>query len=170
MSRKEVAYYGVFTALAAIASYIEAILPLSVGIPGIKLGLANIIIVAMLYLVSAKAAICISIIRILIVGFLFGNFSVIIYSLCGGILSFLVMWAAKRTSKLSVMGVSVLGGIFHNMGQIIAAGFTVGFTAISGYIPVLIISGTITGLIIGLISKQIIQRLNITGGYNDFLH
>lgn len=170
MNRKEIAYYGVFTALAAIASYIEAILPLSIGIPGVKLGLANIIIVSILYIISAKAALCISFIRILIVGFMFTNLSMIIYSLCGGFLSFLVMWLVKKTNKFSIIGVSVFGGIFHNIGQIIAAGFSIGFVSILGYVPILIISGTITGIIIGLIAKQIILRLNITGGYNDFLH
>lgn len=170
MSQKEVAYYGVFTALAAIASYIEAILPLSVGIPGVKLGLANIIIITVLYLFSARAALCISIIRILIVGFLFGNMSMILYSLCGGLLSFLVMYLAKKTNKVSIIGVSVMGGIFHNIGQIIAAGFSIGFTSIIGYIPILIISGTVAGIIIGLVAKQIVLRLNTTGGYNDFLH
>ena len=118
---RKTAFMGLFLALAMICSYIETLIPFSVGIPGIKLGLANIVVVLMLYSVGTKEALLVSLLRIVLVGILFGNAFSILYSLSGGILSLLVMFLMKKTDKFSCVSVSITGGISHNIGQIIVA-------------------------------------------------
>ena len=115
--RDKVAYLGVFLALALICSYVESLIPFYFGIPGVKLGLTNIVVVLMLYCVGTKEAFAISMLRIVLAGFLFGNLFSILYSLAGGMFSFLVMYLLKRTGKLGVLPVSVAGGMSHNIGQ-----------------------------------------------------
>ena len=117
---KKVARMGVFIALAMIFSYIEVLIPFNFGIPGVKLGIANIVTVTSLYVFSTGEAFGISVIRIVLMGILFGNGMSLLYSLAGGLLSFLALWIGKRTSWFSVIGVSVAGGVFHNVGQILA--------------------------------------------------
>lgn len=109
--RDKVAYLGVFLALALICSYVESLIPFYFGIPGVKLGLTNIVVVLMLYCVGTKEAFAISMLRIVLAGFLFGNLFSILYSLAGGMFSFLVMYLLKRTGKLGVLPVSVAGGV-----------------------------------------------------------
>lgn len=150
---------GVFLALALILSYVESLIPFYFGIPGVKLGLANLIVVIMLYAVGAKEAFAISMLRILLSGFLFGNLFSILYSFAGGILSFLVMWLVKRTGKFHVMSVSICGGITHNIGQILVASVIVETYSIFYYIPVLLIAGLITGMLIGVIAGEVSDRL-----------
>lgn len=150
---------GVFLALALILSYVESLIPFYFGIPGVKLGLANLIVVIMLYAVGAKEAFAISMLRILLSGFLFGNLFSILYSFAGGILSFLVMWLVKRTGKFHVMSVSICGGITHNIGQILVASVIVETYSIFYYIPVLLIAGLITGMLIGVIASEVSDRL-----------
>lgn len=113
--RDKVAYLGVFLALALICSYVESLIPFYFGIPGVKLGLTNIVVVLMLYCVGTKEAFAISMLRIVLAGFLFGNLFSILYSLAGGMFSFLVMYLLKRTGKLGVLPVSVAGGMSHNI-------------------------------------------------------
>lgn len=156
---KKTAYLGVFLAIALICSYIETLIPFSFGIPGIKLGLANLVVVLMLYLAGTREAFLISVLRILLVGILFGNIFSILYSLSGGILSFVVMVLLKKTQKLSCISVSVAGGISHNIGQILIAALIVNDFHIMFYIPVLLIAGLVTGLLIGILSMEIIVRL-----------
>lgn len=150
---------GVFLALALILSYVESLIPFYFGIPGVKLGLANLIVVIMLYAVGAKEAFAISMLRILLSGFLFGNLFSILYSFAGGILSFLVMWLVKRTGKFHVMSVSICGGITHNIGQILVASVIVETYSIFYYIPVLLVAGLITGMLIGVIAGEVSDRL-----------
>ncbi|MCI5494258.1 MAG: Gx transporter family protein [Lachnospiraceae bacterium] len=157
--KNKVAYMGVFLALALILSYVESLIPFYFGIPGVKLGLANLIVVIMLYAVGAKEAFAISMLRILLSGFLFGNLFSILYSFAGGILSFLVMWLVKRTGKFHVMSVSICGGITHNIGQILVASVIVETYSIFYYIPVLLIAGLITGMLIGVIAGEVSDRL-----------
>ena len=157
------AYMGLFLAVAMICSYIETLIPFSVGIPGIKLGLANIVVVLMLYAVGTKEALLVSVLRIVLVGILFGNAFSILYSLSGGILSFLVMFLMKKTDKFSCISVSITGGISHNIGQIIVAAWIVNSYNVFFYVPVLLLAGLLTGLLIGVIAKEVIVRLkNIT--------
>ena len=144
MRRSEkVAYLGIFTALAFAFSYIEFLFPLdAIGIPGVKLGLANIVVMAVLYLFSPIDAAIVSLARIVLSSLLFGNLAGFAYSLCGGVLSLAIMILIKKTDFFGETGVSVLGGVFHNIGQIIAAAFVVGRAAYS-YLPVLVISGVV---------------------------
>lgn len=156
---KSVAFIGVLSAFALILSYIESLIPFYFGIPGMKLGLANAAIVMILYMVGAVPAIIVSIIRVIVCGFLFGNAFSIVYSLSGAILSFLFMLVLKKTGKLGVIPVSIAGGITHNLGQIIVAILIVDNFNLVFYFPVLFIAGAITGAVIGLISQEIIIRL-----------
>lgn len=157
--KTKVAYFGVFTALALIFSYVESLIPIHLGIPGVKLGLANLIIVIALYRMNIKETFLLSIARIVLAGFLFGNLFAILYSLAGGMLSLSVMCILKRTGKFSVFGISMAGGVFHNVGQLIMAGIVLESVSIGYYFPVLLISGLITGFVIGLISNEMLKRL-----------
>lgn len=157
--KNKVAYLGLFLSLALICSYVEAIIPFSFGIPGVKLGLTNIVVVLMLYSVGTKEALIVSYARIILSGFMFGSGFSILYSLVGGTLSFIVMYLLKKTKKLGVTSVSVAGGLSHNIGQLLVAAIVVENLYIFYYIPVLVIAGSITGLIIGIVSNEVILRL-----------
>ena len=149
---------GLFLALSMILSYVESLIPLSFGIPGIKLGLANLVVVLMLYESGAKEALCVSVLRIILTGFLFGNGFSILYSLAGGVLSFLGMVLLKKFD-FKCITISTTGGILHNIGQVIMASIVVSNYYIYYYIPVLLIAGAATGFINGLISQEIIIRI-----------
>lgn len=148
-----------FLALALVCSYIESLIPFYFGIMGVKLGLTNIVVVMMLYTVGAKEAFGVSVMRIMLAGFMFGNAFSILYSLAGGILSFLVMFGLKKTDKLHVISVSIAGGLSHNIGQMIVAALIVSNFNIFYYIPVLVAAGVLTGFVIGLLSQELIIRL-----------
>lgn len=159
-SAKETAYLGMMLAFALILGYAESLLPFSFGIPGIKLGLPNLAVVLLLYRSGVRRAFWIDLLRILLNGFLFGNLYGILYSLAGGLLSFLVMVAAKETGRfrfgLSVTGVSIAGGVFHNAGQIAVAAFVVETAGLYYYLPPLLAAGAGTGFLIGLVSERIL--------------
>lgn len=157
--KSTVAYFGVFTALALILSYVETLIPLSLGIPGVKLGLANLVIVIALYRLRLSEVFLLSVVRILLSGFLFGNYFSIIYSLAGGLLSLTVMAMMKKREGYSVKGVSISGGVFHNVGQLLIAAFVVETFSITYYIPVLLIAGMLTGLLIGIVADEMLRRL-----------
>ena len=146
-------------ALAMIFSYVEAMIPINFGIPGVKLGLANLVIVAAIYLFGGKQAFLISIVRIFLSGFMFGNLASIMYSLAGGLLSLAVMLLLKKTDKLSILAVSVMGGICHNIGQLIVAMLVVENLKLIFYVPVLLISGFLTGLLIGIVCRVILPAV-----------
>ena len=158
MKTKKVAMLGLTIALAMIMSYIEALVPLSVAVPGIKMGLANIVIIFVLYKIGTKEAILVSLIRVILVSLLFSNVMAMAYSIAGAVLSLSVMWALKKTDKFSFVGVSIAGGIMHNVGQIIMAVILLGTEQIALYLPVLIITGTATGVVIGIVSGLVINR------------
>lgn len=157
--RTKVAYFGVFTALALIFSYVESLIPIHFGIPGVKLGLANLIVVIALYKMSIREAYILSIVRIVLAGFMFGNLFAILYSLAGGMLSLSVMCILKRTDRFSIFGVSMAGGVFHNIGQLLMAMIVLESISIGYYFPALLISGLVTGFVIGLISNEMMKRL-----------
>ena len=157
--RTKVAYFGVFTALALIFSYVESLIPIYMGIPGVKLGLANLIIVIALYKMSIKETYILSVVRIVLAGFMFGNLFGILYSLAGGILCLTTMCILKKTDKFSVYGISMVGGVFHNIAQLIMAAIVLESVSIGYYFPVLLISGLVTGFVIGLISNEMMKRL-----------
>lgn len=141
-------------------SYLESLIPFHFGIPGIKLGLANLVVVTALYTVGEKQAFAVSVIRIILSGLTFGGVFSLVYSLAGGILSFLAMLIAKRCRALSVTGVSVIGGSIHNIGQLIAAAIVMETPSIAYYLPVLLLSGAVTGAVIGVVGNLIINRLD----------
>ena len=155
---KNVAFFGMMVALAFTFSYFESLIPFNIGIPGVKLGLANLVVVVALYTMKPSEAFAIAVLRVLLAGMTFGNLYSLVYSLCGGVLSFAVMCLAKKT-KLSIIGVSMLGGISHNIGQIIVAAIVMETVRIAYYLPVLLVAGLITGLLMGVVSKLIVDRV-----------
>lgn len=157
--KNKVAYFGVFVALALIFSYVETLIPFHIGIPGVKLGLANLIIVIALYKMGVKESYILSVVRVVLAGFLFGNLFSIIYSLAGGLLSLTVMYVLKKRGGFSVIGISIAGGVFHNVGQLLIAILVVESLSLSYYVPILMVAGVVTGLLIGIISNEMIKRL-----------
>lgn len=159
MKTKRIACLGLFIALAFVLSYVEFLLPLNIGIPGAKVGLANLVVMVALYTLGKKDAALLSFVRVVLVGLTFGNLAMLLYSLAGAILSFLAMLIAKRTKLFSMTGVSVLGGVFHNVGQIIVAMLVLETGSLLYYLPFLIVIGTISGVVIGLLSGMITARV-----------
>jgi heptaprenyl diphosphate synthase len=159
MSVKKITQFGMLIALAFIFSYIEAMLPFQFPIPGIKLGLANLVVVVTLYCMGVKEAFVISIVRIVLSGFTFGNLFSMVYSLFGGLLSFAVMAFCKEKKIFSVRGVSMAGGVFHNVGQLIVAIFVVETSQLIYYFPFLLIAGVVTGTLIGITGGLMIDRV-----------
>lgn len=159
MKTKRIACLGLFIALAFVLSYVEYLLPLNIGIPGAKVGLANLVVMVALYTLGKKDAALLSVVRVVLVGFTFGNLAMMLYSMAGALLSFVVMLIAKRTKLFSIAGVSVLGGVFHNVGQIIVAMFVLETASLLYYLPFLIVIGTISGIVIGVISSMITARV-----------
>ena len=157
--KQKTAYLGMFLALALICSYVESLIPFNFGIPGVKLGLTNIVVVLMLYCIGAKEAFLVSVLRILLAGFLFGNPFSIIYSMGGGVLSFLAMVLLKKAGKFRVVSISVMGGIFHNIGQLFVASVVVENSNLFYYMPVLLVAGFVTGFLIGILAQEMILRL-----------
>ncbi len=163
---KEVAFLGVFIALALIVGYFERIIPSPVqAIPGIKLGLANVVIIAVLYLRGAREAFVLNIIRVIMSGILFSGISGMLYALSGGLISVILMILFKKSNLFGFIGVSVIGGVSHNIGQIFMAAFIIENYIILNYIPVLVISGIIAGSITGLIAYLFIKKINEIGVY-----
>ena len=156
---KKLTMTALLAALALILSYIEVLIPFSPAIPGIKLGIANLVVIVALYHMGLKYAITINVVRIFIAGLLFSGVFGIIYSLAGAILSMTVMVLLKKTGLFSVAGVSMAGGVAHNLGQILAAAFLVSNLSIFIYFPVLIFSGLISGALIGIVAYIILKRL-----------
>ena len=157
--KSRVAYFGVFTALALIFSYVETLIPFNLGIPGVKLGLANLIIVVALYKMRLSEAYLLSVVRVLLAGFIFGNYFSIIYSLAGGLLSLTVMALLKKWGGFSLQGISIAGGVFHNIGQLIVAAGVVETFSVTYYFPVLLVAGLLTGLVIGIVAEMMLKRL-----------
>ena len=157
--KNRAAYFGVFTALALILSYVETLIPIRFGAPGIKLGLANLIIVIVLYKTDWKEALVLSVTRILLAGFIFGSMFSILYSLAGGVLSLAVMAVSIRSGRFSVTGVSMAGGVAHNIGQLVAAMLAVSTYQVGYYLPVLLIAGLVTGALIGLTADAVLRRI-----------
>lgn len=156
---KKTAYLGLFLALALICSYIESLVPFYFGIPGVKLGLTNIVVLLMLYTMGAKAAFTVSVLRIMLAGLLFGNLFSILYSMAGGVLSFLCMLLLKQTGKFKIISVSAAGGITHNLGQMAIAALVVENINLFYYYPVLLVAGTVTGVLIGITAQEILIRI-----------
>lgn len=160
---KKIAKMGMLVAVAFVLSYIEAMLPLNLGVPGIKAGLSNIVTVFSLYYFSPGMALGIAITRIVLCGLTFGSMPGLLYSLAGGILSFTVMVILKKTGKFSVYGVSVAGGVFHNIGQILVAVAVLQNKMVAYYLPFLLVAGVIAGVVVGILAAVLIKRFKDTG-------
>lgn len=159
-STKRIAFLGLCTAVALILAYVESLLPpLMAAVPGIKLGLPNIAIIFILYRFGLRDAAAVSFVRIVIVALLFGNPMTFAYSVAGAILSLLVMTLLKRLDFLSVVGVSVAGGVCHNVGQILMAMLLLGTAELGYYLIVLAVTGTVAGVFIGLCGGFAIKRI-----------
>ena len=155
---------AMLVALAMIFSYVESLIPINFGIPGMKLGVANLVTVTGLYFLELPEVFLVVVTRILLTGFLFGNGMSIIYSLAGGILSLLMMAVIKRNNGFSVIGVSIMGGVSHNIGQIIVASIVVENLKLVYYLPALLIAGAVTGFIMGILSKKILPTIQKEAG------
>lgn len=161
-----VALAGLLLAAALILSYVEASLPFFFGVPGMKLGLPNLAVVLLLYLPpdrtagGARAALTVNVLRILIAGFLYGSLFGILFSAAGALASLLVMNAVKRTGHFGIMGVSISGGLSHNLAQLLVACLIAGLPGMGYYAPVLIIAGTVTGAFIGVAAGAVLPYMN----------
>lgn len=148
---KKITFLSVLSALAIILSFVESLLPpIWSAVPGIKMGLPNIVIIFLLYKFSIKDAAIVSFIRLLIVVLLFGNFMTFLYSFAGAVLSLLVMWLLKHINKFSQIGVSIAGAISHNLAQVMVALLLLQTKEIGFYFPILAVSGTVAGIFVGL--------------------
>lgn len=163
-TKRDFARIGVFIGLAMIFSYIEFLIPIPLPFPGLKLGLANLVILIPLYLWGFKVALGISLLRIVLVGITFGNPAMMIYSLVGGGISLIIMALAKKIGLISPLGVSILGGVFHNCGQLMVAIIMVKSTKIGLYFPVLLAAGGMAGFVIGILAIQVLKRLGMEEG------
>jgi heptaprenyl diphosphate synthase len=160
MKTKKVAFLGMCIALSMILSFVESQIPPLAAVPGVKMGLPNIVMVFMLYKVGAKETAIVSILRVILVGILFGTPLSMIYSLAGATLSLIGMILLKKTNLFAHVTVSVAGGILHNIGQIATACIVMETAQIAYYLPVLFISGTVAGILIGLTAAMILKRLD----------
>ncbi len=161
MQSKRVARYALLVALAMVLSWLESMVPLSAAAPGVKLGLTNLVVIFALYRMGLFDAAVISLIRVLLVSFTFGNAYSFAYSLAGAVLSLAVMALLKRTGRFSILGVSVAGGVSHNIGQILVAMAVLGTGRIAWYLPALLISGTVAGVCIGAVGGLVTSRVRL---------
>ena len=159
ISTRTVATYGLLIAVALVLSYLESLIPPFFAIPGMKVGLTNLVVLIAMYLLGTKSALCINIVRVLLVGLLFGNAFSLIYSIAGAFLSWIVMILLKKTGKFSIVPVSIAGGVFHNIGQILVAMFVLHTASVAWYLLILWFSGIAAGAIIGLIGGILVKRL-----------
>ena len=156
---KRLTVLSLLIAVAMILSYIEAQIPLSVAVPGVKIGLSNIATVFALYTLGAPSAVAVSVVRVILSSLLFGNFAMMIYSLSGAALALVFMILTKKCGIFSAVGVSVTGGVMHNAGQVIAAAIMMENAGIAAYVIPLIISGTLAGVAVGAVSALLVGRL-----------
>lgn len=156
---RRLAFAAMFAALALIFSYVEMLVPIPVPIPGVKLGLANLVILIALYSLGFRYAFTINCVRIVIAGLLFSGVFGMLYSFGGGILSILVMYLLYRTKLFSMVGISMAGGVMHNLGQLLTACAIMSNISLLSYFAVLFFSGLISGILIGILAYSIEQRL-----------
>ena len=155
---KRLVLLAMLTAVAMILSYVESLLP-SVGIPGVKMGLANIAVIFALFRFGWKEAAALSLVRVVLVSLLFGSVGAMLYSLAGAVLSLAVMALLRRIDRFSTVGISVAGGVAHNAGQILMAMLILQTKQLLGYLPVLAVSGSAGGVLTGLAAALLIRRI-----------
>ena len=159
MKTKKLAFIGISVALAMILSFVESQIPALIAVPGVKVGLPNLVIVFLLYKCGWREAALVNFVRVVLSSILFGNVQTLTFSLAGAAISLLGMILLLRTEKFSFVSVSVVGGVLHNLGQILAAVLWLGTMEIAYYLPVLLISGTVAGVLIGIVSGMLVKRL-----------
>ena len=157
MNVKNIARFGVLAAVALVLGYFERYIPVVPGIPGIKLGLANTVLLYAVFLMDIKSSAALMLTKVLLSGLLFQGLSGLMYSLAGGVLSLAVMLAVKQIRGTGTIGVSVAGAVAHNVGQFIVACLVVGARAVTAWLPVLLISGLAAGLLTGIVAKYSIN-------------
>ena len=162
MKTQKLTVMALTTAIALVLSFIESQIPAFVAVPGVKMGLANIAIVYALYRLGWKEAAIISLIRVVLVSLLFGSAASFLYSLAGAVLSLLGMALLKKTGKFTEIVVSVAGGVLHNIGQIAMASIILETDALRYYLPFLLVSGILAGVVLGLISGILIRRIHLS--------
>lgn len=158
MNNRKLVTIALLTTTALMLSYIESLFPFFFGVPGMKLGLANLAVVIALYFYGWREALTVNALRIILSGLLFGNLFSILFSLGGALISFLCMVSARKLG-LSLYGVSMAGGVFHNVGQLLIAAFIVQTVEIGYYAPFLLTAGLVTGLLIGVLGKELLHRM-----------
>lgn len=159
---RELTRFALLIALAMVLSWLESLVPLSLAVPGVKLGLANLVVIFALYRLGPRQAAVISLVRVLLVTFTFGNAFSFAYSLAGAALSFVVMLLLlQKTGKFSMLGVSIAGGVFHNIGQILVAMTVLGTAELMWYLPALLIAGIVAGVCIGAVGALITARIKM---------
>ena len=158
---RRIARYALLTALAMVLSWLEAMIPVSVAVPGVKLGLTNLVVIFALYRMGARDAAAISLVRVALAAMTFGNAYSFAYSLAGAALSLAVMAGLKRTGRFSILGVSIAGGVCHNLAQILVAMAVLGSGRIAWYLPALLVSGTLAGTAVGAAGGILTERISI---------
>ncbi len=154
---------GMLLGFAILLGYVEFLIPFSFGIPGAKLGLSNLAVVLCLYILGTKEALSVAVGRILISSFLFGNSFSLLYSLAGGMVSFSIMLLIKKCKSIGIIGTSMMGGVSHNLAQLLIAFFIVRQSVIFYYVPFLVFFGALTGVLNGLLAKLVRERISKTG-------
>lgn len=149
---------ALFICVALLLSYVESLIPFFGGVPGMKLGLPNLVVVFVLWKYGCKEAIMVNLVRILMSGLLFGNLFSILFSISGAVISFMFMCLSKKCG-FSIYGVSMVGAVFHNVGQILVAMLIVQTVSVGIYVPILMIAALITGYIIGMIAKLMLTYM-----------
>lgn len=156
----KVALYGILLSLAMLLGYVETLIPVSLGVPGVKLGLANLVNIVSLYIIGTGGTIAIALARIVLLsGFTYGNMAMMIYSLAGGALSLFLMILCRKREWFGQTGISIVGGVGHNVGQLLVAAAVVESNSVFYYLPFLLAAGTIAGALIGVLGAVVTKRL-----------
>lgn len=164
---KRIARFGILASMALVLGYIEHMIPIAPAVPGVKLGLANTVLLYGVFLMGAKSSFMLMLVKVLLSGLLFSGVSGMMYSLAGGLLSLLVMLPLSRVKDMGTVGVSVGGAVGHNIGQSAVACLLIGYRAVLGYLPVLMISAILTGILTGIAAKYAINALERSGALKD---
>ena len=162
MQTKTITRMGILLAVALVLGYIENLIPINATIPGVKLGLSNTVLLYALYIINARSAFVLMVMKVILSGMLFSGLSGAIYSFAGGLFSLIMMILVRKLPDISIVGVSVIGAVFHNVGQITIASFVIENRYIFFYLPVLLISAVITGIATGIIAKYALKSLENT--------
>jgi heptaprenyl diphosphate synthase len=160
---KSIARIGLLVTISLMLSYIERFFIIPVPVPGIKLGLANMAVVMALYIIGVRAAVVVSILKVLLSALLFGSVGSLMFSMGGALLALIVMISAKHLKSVSIIGVSALGGISHNIGQILVAALVVHNMGLLYYLPILLAAGGIMGVVNGLVSRTVVYYVGKSG-------